>query len=222
MKSVKKVAFVGTHGVGKTTLINEIRANRADRQDEDMRIVSETAARVFEMGKHNPALVINQGATLEAQLHIIGLQIQDEKEKEKSISESNRSKRIVLCDRTLLDAVIYTYHRIVREPSTYPWARLLPRYLYEWVSSAISRPYDIVFYLPIAFPLKATDIRPGDIEFQERIDDLMQGMFIGKTFDGGPLDDFNQLAKKVIVLSGELPDRVTKANRYIDALFASE
>jgi len=219
MKSTKKIAFVGTHGVGKTTLINELAESRTARGGEALSIVRETAARVFEMGKTNPALVINQGATLEAQLHIIGLQIQDELEQERNIVKSPEPRKLILCDRTLLDAVIYTHHRIFRDRDSYPWAKMLPWHLYEWVCSAISEPYDIVFYLPIAFPLKATDIRPGDIEFQEKIDDLMQSMFIGKTFSGAPLDNFKMIARKVVVLAGELPDRVSKANKYIDALF---
>ena len=218
MTKLLKIAFVGSHGVGKTTLLEKLREYEdINKMFASTHYVEETAAKVFEMGKTNPALVINQGATLEAQLHIIGLQMQDEDKQLGSmpnVSNDQPLLSLMICDRTILDAVVYTYSRIFSD-GTYPWAKDLPDNLYNWVCKSNRHPYDIVFYLPISFPLQTTEIRPGDLEFQERIDDLMQGVFIQHMLGRTPLNNFDSICKKVVVLSGPIEDRVTRVVRHI-------
>lgn len=216
-----KIAFVGTHGVGKTTLLHALKDCEEIKNNKwrTVKLIEETAAKVFEMGKNNPALVINQGATLEAQLTIIGMQIQDEQSKRQE--EVSTPQELMICDRSILDAVVYTHSRIMSD-DTYPWARDLSRFLYNWVWSTNEEPYDIIFYLPISFPLQSTDIRPGDLEFQERIDKLMQGVFIGQELDGVPLDDFSDICHKVVVLAGDTESRVKTALKYINEAYDSK
>lgn len=208
---IKKIAFVGSHGVGKTTLLNDLK--EALKLGEN-NLVEETATKVFEMGKDNPALRINQGATLEAQLHIIGLQLEDEVDKKKAMVMSKENEKpLLVCDRSSLDAVVYTYHRICSRPG-YEWGKELPLHLLNWVVDKTKVPYDYIFYLPIEFELETSDVRPGDIEFQERIDELMQGLFIGSRLGSTPVD-ISPICKNLVIVSGSRERRVKTVSKYL-------
>ncbi len=61
-----KVAFIGTHGVGKTTLAYGL-ASRLKRRDVNLEVVVEVARRC--------PLPLNEGTTLEAQAWILHAQI---------------------------------------------------------------------------------------------------------------------------------------------------
>ncbi len=223
MTTLIKIAFVGTHGVGKTTLLEALKDSEEIKNMglASIHFVEETAVKVFELGKTNPALVINQGATLEAQLHIMGMQLQDERAQMRGIpliSKECGATSLMVCDRTVLDAVVYTYSRVFSEPKPYPWATDLPDHLYNWVCKSVSHPYDIVFYLPIEFPLQTTDFRPGDIEFQEKIDDLMQGLFIQGRLGRTKINNLKDICEKVVVLSGSVETRLAKVLKHIKAI----
>jgi len=197
--NVKKIAFAGTHGVGKTTIIKSL-AEKMELQP--INVIHEVASKVYEMGKTDPALAINQGATLEAQLRIIGMQIEQENQQIEEIHNSDNSvPKILLCDRTALDAVAYTYARTFRGDK-YVWARALPKYLFDWAVSALSCRYDVVFYIPISFPLVGDGVRPADPEFQEEIDVLMQDLFIRNKLAGTDLPEMKKLIRHTEILSG--------------------
>lgn len=208
---IKKIAFVGSHGVGKTTLLNDLKDTLKLR---DTNLVEETATKVFQMGKDNPALQINQGATLEAQLHIIGLQLEDEVDKKRAmVMSKDDEKPLLVCDRSSLDAVVYTYHRITSRPG-YEWGEDLPLHLLNWVVDKTRVPYDYIFYLPIEFPLETSEVRPGDIEFQERIDELMQGLFIRGRL-GNTHVDISSICRDVVIVSGSRERRVKTVSKYL-------
>ncbi len=201
MRQITKIAFVGSHGVGKTTLLSALKEALSLEEEN---IVEETATKVFELGKDNPALQINQGATLEAQLHIIGMQLEDEDIRSAYLKEVGIGRPLLVCDRSVLDAVVYTYHRIHGREG-YPWAKTLPTHLFDWAVSSINTKYDKIFYLPIEFPLTTNEVRPGNTEFQECIDFLMQDILIGHRL-GAHIVDMERICNKVIILSGS-PER---------------
>ena len=64
-----KIAFIGSHGVGKTTLCYDL-ASRLKRQDRAVDLVKEVARRC--------PLPINRETTREAQAWILHTQIADE------------------------------------------------------------------------------------------------------------------------------------------------
>src|SRR5512145_1893549 len=64
-----KLALIGTHGVGKTTLAYDICALRK-KQGQNVELVTEVARRC--------PFPVNEGTTLEAQLWILHTQIADE------------------------------------------------------------------------------------------------------------------------------------------------
>ncbi len=96
-----KIAFCGTHGTGKTTLVLQMAA-AAKSLYPHMRvgIVTEQA--------RNCPLPINQEAPVETQLWLYHSQFTAE------IEEESRTE-ILVCDRTVLDAVAYAaYHGMNR------------------------------------------------------------------------------------------------------------
>jgi predicted ATPase len=88
-----KIAFTGTHGTGKTTAAYEWAVQcKKDYPDKSVGIILEVA-------RHSP-LPINQNATLESEVWIFSEQIR------KEIEYQSRYD-IVVCDRTMFDAIAY-------------------------------------------------------------------------------------------------------------------
>ncbi len=93
-----KVAFIGTHGVGKTTLCFDL-ASRLKRLDIPVDLVKEVA--------RDCPLPINRETTLDAQCWILHTQIAQE------IAASTRYAAVI-CDRSVLDNYAYLVHRAGR------------------------------------------------------------------------------------------------------------
>src|SRR6478672_6678337 len=90
-----KLAFVGTHGVGKTTLCYDLAA-QLKRLDLGVEIVKEVARRC--------PLSINENTTLDAQAWILHTQIAEE-------LEAAALYEAVICDRSVLDNYAYLVAR---------------------------------------------------------------------------------------------------------------
>jgi hypothetical protein len=216
MNKVIKVAFVGSHGVGKTTLIKGLK----EALDlNSVNIIRESATRVHELAKTDPALRINQDATLEAQMYILGLQLEEENAKMLALNsgacDGNKYANVLLCDRSVFDALAYTHYRITRGDK-YQWASKLPKCLAQWVCSSINNSYDLIFYIPISFPLVADDVRPADNKFQEDIDALMQELFLQNSLNFVHMGEMARHIDRTVILSGTVDRRVAIAKKYID------
>ncbi len=140
-----KIAFIGTHGVGKTTLCFDLAA-RLKRLDLNVDIVREVA-------RHCP-LPINQQTTLEAQAWILHTQIAQE------INAGNLFDTVV-CDRSVLDNYAYLVHRLGRRSEYDPLVE-------TWVST-----YDALFKVPILQPPSFDGTRALSATFQSEIDELI-------------------------------------------------
>ena len=221
MGSFLKVAFVGSHGVGKTTLVESLKRTLNLGPSN---VVEETATKVFELSKTDPSVRINQDSNMEGQLHIMGLQIQDENEKTevlKKLKSENPYSSLLLCDRAVLDAVVYTNKRL-QKGERYIWGKNLAYYLFDWVVDSIS-PYNLIFYIPISFPLTSSDVRPLDIEFQEEIDAAMQELYVGHVLNERSVKSgMSRLIWKTIVLSGPIERRLALAKSHIDELLTKK
>ena len=141
-----KVAFIGTHGVGKTTLCFDLAA-LLKRQDLHVDIVKEVA-------RLSP-LPINQKTTLEAQLWILTTQVAEE-------IRSAAHHRVVVCDRSVLDNYAYMAFACGRQ-------KPIERFVDWWIKS-----YDLLFKVPLA-PGRASEdgIRDTDQFFMRGIDQLV-------------------------------------------------
>ncbi len=141
-----KFAFIGSHGVGKTTLCYGLAA-RLKRRDVALEIVHEVARRC--------PLPINSVTTAEAQRWILHTQIAEE------ILAAARYP-LVLCDRSVLDN--YVYFLLAAEPDP-----ALDRLVSDWLGG-----YDLLIQVPILAAPQADGIRAADPTFQRAVDERLR------------------------------------------------
>lgn len=185
-----KLAFIGSHGVGKTTLCYDLAA-RLKRQDRVVDLVKEVARAC--------PLPINRDTTLEAQAWILHTQIAEE------ISAAAQND-IVLCDRSVLDNYAYLVHQAGRQPAYDPLVR-------QWLTT-----YDGLFKVPVIDPPSFDGRRDVSAEFQHAIDGTIDTL--AREFgapchhlDGG---NRNGWIDEVLTLSG-LPLHPTQIDLFVRA-----
>ena len=144
-----KVAFIGTHGVGKTTLCFELAAllKKRDR----------TVEMVREVARFCP-LPINRDTTIAAQSWILHTEIAEE------LVAAHKAE-IVICDRSTLDNFCYLLYT-GKAPALEPLVRW-------WTST-----YKLLIKVPIVADPMFDGLRDTDVAFQraidEKIDQVMQ------------------------------------------------
>lgn len=140
-----KLAFIGSHGVGKTTLCYGLAA-RLKRRDVVLDIVHEIARR--------SPLPINRETTAPAQRWILLTQIAEE------IVAAERHP-VVLCDRSVLDN--YVYLLVSGGPD-----QVVGPLVDRWLPS-----YDLLVKVPIVAAPPADGVRAADPGFQRTIDERL-------------------------------------------------
>jgi len=140
-----KIAFIGTHGVGKTTLCYDLGAILKKRGlHVDL---------VKEVARLSP-LPINRQTSLEAQMWILSTQVAEE-------IRSAAHHEVVVCDRSVLDNYAYLVFAVGRQ-------RWLEPLVNRWMKS-----YDLLFKDPISGDPSADGIRDTDLFFMRQIDRLV-------------------------------------------------
>ena len=137
-----KLAFIGSHGVGKTTLCYDV-AGRLKRQDRSVELVMEVARR--------SPLPINRDTTFAAQAWILHTQIAHE-------LAAEAEGEVVLCDRSVLDNYAYLVQQGGRRPA-------YDALVADWIAS-----YDALVKVPIIAPPSFDGKRDVSAEFQHQID----------------------------------------------------
>lgn len=137
-----KIAFIGSHGVGKTTLCFDL-ASRLKRLDRGVDIVKEVA--------RDCPLPINESTTLEAQAWILHTQIAQE------LASAARYEDVI-CDRSVLDNYAYLVHRVGRRPE------------YDALVGAWVGTYDTLIKVPVIQPPSFDGTRAVSPSFQIEID----------------------------------------------------
>jgi nicotinamide riboside kinase len=137
-----KIAFIGSHGVGKTTLCYGLAA-RLKRRDVALEIVHEVARR--------SPLPINEATSVDAQRWILFQQLAEE------IVAAARFP-VVLCDRSVLDNYIYLLLAAGADPLVEPLVE-------GWLPT-----YDLLVYVPILEAPSPDGIRAADPNFQAAVD----------------------------------------------------
>ncbi|MFI5180179.1 MAG: AAA family ATPase [Thermoanaerobaculia bacterium] len=143
-----KVAFIGTHGVGKTTLCYDLAAGLKKR---DL-----TVELVREVARECP-LPINRDTTVKAQAWILHTQIAWELQAEAKAD-------IVCCDRSVLDNFCY----LKRAATGDPLVHVLESLVRSWTAT-----YDVLFRVPIVGEARFDGVRDTDLLFQREIDELI-------------------------------------------------
>jgi thymidylate kinase len=148
-----KVAFIGTHGVGKTTLCYDLAACLKKR---DL-----TVELVREVARECP-LPINRETTLPAQSWILHTQIAWELQAEAKAD-------VVVCDRAALDNFCY----LKRAGGAGAREDALETLVRSWTPT-----YDFLFRVPVVGDPRFDGVRDMDLVFQREIDAL-----IGETLE---------------------------------------
>ena len=141
-----KVAFIGSHGVGKTTLCYGLAA-RLKTLDISLDVVNEIARRC--------PLPINRETTLAAQAWILHSQIAEE------ILATARTD-FVICDRSVLDNYVYlllaTHEHHALEAMVDSWTAT----------------YDLLVKVPIVQDPRADGLRSTDPVFQQAVEKRLE------------------------------------------------
>jgi nicotinamide riboside kinase len=140
-----KIAFMGSHGVGKTTLCFDVAA-RLKRLDLGVDMVKEVA--------RSCPLPINKETTVEAQAWILHSQIAEE------LAAASRYE-VVICDRSVLDNYAYLVHHAHRRPEYDPMVK-------KWMGT-----YDALFKVPVMDPPSFDGTRDLSGTFQADVDKVI-------------------------------------------------
>lgn len=173
-----KIALIGTHGVGKTTLCFELAA-LLKRRNADVELVREVARRC--------PLPINQETTVAAQEWILLTQIAWE-------VEAAATHDVVLCDRSVLDNYCYMVHAGSARPV---WERMFD----DWIPT-----YDLLVYVPLWSQPTFDGVRAIDPDFQRQIDVLLEGMITARGLQPLRLDPERQADWGSDIMEALLPE----------------
>ena len=138
-----KVAFIGTHGVGKTDAVLRPRGGAEARQGVAVDMVKEVA-------RLSP-LPINRKTSLDAQTWILMTQVAEE-------IRSRAYNDVVVCDRSALDNYAYMVLACGRQ-------KPFERFVAHWMKT-----YDLLFKVPISGAASADGVRDTDEFFMRSID----------------------------------------------------
>ncbi len=184
-----KVAFVGTHGVGKTTLCFDL-ASQLKRLDLGVDLVKEVARRC--------PLPINEETTLDAQEWILHTQVAEE-------IAAQAMYEVVICDRSVLDNYAYLVARVGRRPS-------LDALVGSWIEG-----YDALFKVPVTQAPSFDGKRAVSRSFQMEIDATLErliGAFSVDVVRLDPADRDGWIAEVVRTLV--LPERAPQVELFGD------
>jgi hypothetical protein len=151
-----KLALIGTHGVGKTTLAYEV-CSLLKKADHNIELVTEVARR--------SPLPVNEATTLEGQLWILHAQIAAE------LDAAARAPHVI-CDRAVLDNYCYLVNKFGRQPQ-----------LEQWLSWWMDTYSLLVAVPPMADGIPPDGFRSENVEFQHRIHDLLGEILTESPFD---------------------------------------
>lgn len=176
-----KVALVGTHGVGKTTIAYEL-GGVIKRRGITVELLTEIAREC--------PFALNERASREAYQWIIARQIQLE------IEKSSRAD-VLVCDRSVLDNFAYYVRRYGSEG---PEPEALNAYCLEWMKT-----YNLLIRLPVTDQLVPDGFRSTSEVFQREIDRLCDLLFdraynekTRPAYIRGPLTA-NQIAEYIVL-----------------------
>jgi len=143
---MKKIAFIGTHGIGKTTITHQTVAE-LKRRGVNAEFLGEVV--------RNCPFPINEETSKESQMWVLHSQIVKEIELDKKCDW-------LICDRSILDSYVYYFNKFGRN-------RGVELFLKDYMKS-----YDLLIRIPINKDfLKEDGIRSIDPEFQKEIDNKM-------------------------------------------------
>ena len=150
-----RIAFTGTHGTGKTTLLHDVIEQRSN--DDSFGYITEVARGIIERG-----YPLNAEANTDSYIHYINDQL---------IAERNIADyKLFISDRTLLDPLAYAL--INRDlPRPYIHDYFIDMMKNVWLLE--KERYDLYIHFPVEFPMMFDGVRPADEEYRISIDRMI-------------------------------------------------
>jgi nicotinamide riboside kinase len=155
-----KVALIGTHGVGKTTLCFGLAARLKER-DISLDVVHEVARRC--------PLPINHETGVASESWILHTQIAEE-----LIAQARYP--VVICDRSALDNYVYLLLAAGEQPA-------LENLVDRWMAT-----YDLLVHVPIVEAPQRDGVRAEDPAFQRAVDERLDRELAARGFFAHRLD----------------------------------
>ena len=144
-----KLALIGTHGTGKTTLAYEV-CFLLKKAGHSVELVTEVARR--------SPFPVNEATTLDGQLWILHAQIAAE------LDAAARAPHVI-CDRSVLDNYCYLVNKFGRQRDLEPW-------LARWIET-----YSLIVSVPPTSDAVLSDgFRSENVDFRWRIHYLVEQM----------------------------------------------
>jgi nicotinamide riboside kinase len=180
-----KIAFIGTHGVGKTTLCFDLAA-ALKRNNINVDLVKEVA-------RLSP-LPINRKTSLDAQTWILMSQVAEE-------IRSASQHDVVVCDRSVLDNYAYMLFACGRQ-------KPIERFVDHWMKT-----YDLLFKVPISGQASADGVRDTDEFFMRSIDQLVDTLLTEKklpceSLPEGRRDTWIDIVRETVLRQPQLSSRL--------------
>ncbi|NKB88657.1 MAG: AAA family ATPase [Acidobacteria bacterium] len=173
-----KVAFIGTHGVGKTTLGYGL-AMRLKQLGANVGFLEEVARRC--------PLPINESTSVDAQTWILMETVRREIELQELYTE-------VVCDRSVIDNYCYLEFGAGRREALFAMAAY-------WATT-----YDILFKVPIRPEYLQNDgTRSTDRAFQRAIDEKLDALLEETGVDYVEFNGLEDAVERARLVSGRLP-----------------
>jgi nicotinamide riboside kinase len=148
-----KIAICGSHGVGKTTLMNRIAESH-----KDWFFVEEQARKC--------PYPLNREASYQTQRWILENQILRELE-----CYALDTKAVIVCDRSTIDQQAYIWWLFQHGRISKEEYDLLMKTAGAWAET-----YDLICFLPVEFGCKADEMRDGAWQYQADIDFTVRGI----------------------------------------------
>lgn len=159
-----KIAFIGTHGVGKTGLAWTL-AGHLKKEGHSVEMLPEAARMIADMG-----FEINENSNEKSQNMILKKQISLE-------NHYSRKYDILICDRSVIDNFVYLI-RVLKNSKTKKSEldKKIKSYTAMITGHFEKSPYDYIFYVPIISKKFDTKdkYRSKNERFREEIDKLLK------------------------------------------------
>jgi thymidylate kinase len=180
-----KVAFIGTHGTGKTTLCYDLVA-ALKKQGVNADMVKEVA--------RNSPLPVNRKTSLDAQTWILMTQVAEE-------IRSASQHEVVICDRSVLDNYAYMAFACGRQ-------KAIERFVDFWMKS-----YDVLFKVPIVEAASEDGFRDTDLFFIRSIDQLVDTLLnekkiVVRSLDASARDGWMCAARDAVLKHARFDERL--------------
>ena len=187
-KNFLKIAFIGSHGVGKTTLCSSVHARLKQKNIASFMIdeIASDLPKGFE---------VNEKTDFESQFYILLKQM------EKELIQTKKHYKVLCCDRSVVDSLAYSHNAMKTLKKIKPHEiDFMEHFVKYWLKT-----YDHLFLVePFADIIEDDSYRSTDVEFRDKIHNIILDYI-----------DSMKIAKKVHSITGTIEERTEKAMKIL-------